>query len=87
MGQFARTERPCRLNWSDPKKNLELYGQTDAPCYDLSRVELRHISIYAGRNDRLVSPRDINITRSQLTGKLKDTRPRSLGPTFEAAIK
>uniref|UniRef100_A0A6G1SND1 Lipase member K n=1 Tax=Aceria tosichella TaxID=561515 RepID=A0A6G1SND1_9ACAR len=66
LGQFAHTTQPCKLNYNDPKKNLEVYGQLEPPCYDLSRVKLRNISIFAGSQDRLISPADINITRSQL---------------------
>lgn len=69
MGQFAHTERPCKFKFSNPKRNLERYGQPEPPCYDLGRVSIEFISIYGGKDDLLISPGDLNTTCSQLSGE------------------
>lgn len=77
LGQFARSPQPCKFKFNDPKKNVERYGREEPPCYDLGRVGVEFISIYAGNEDLLISPGDINTTCSQLSGEF---------PTPEADI-
>ena len=67
LGQFARTDVPCKFNFNTEEKNVDKYGQKEPPCYDLGQIKLSNMSIYGGGQDRLVSPDDVQTTVSQLS--------------------
>jgi hypothetical protein len=40
------------------EKNMRLYGQSDAPDYDLSKIQMP-IAIFSGHGDPLCVPEDV----------------------------
>jgi hypothetical protein len=60
------------FTYNTREKNIEAYGQPQAPAYRLDRVKIKYISLYGGNNDRFVPPLDINVTQTQLGGKCLD---------------
>uniref|UniRef100_A0A6G1S4L0 Gastric triacylglycerol lipase n=1 Tax=Aceria tosichella TaxID=561515 RepID=A0A6G1S4L0_9ACAR len=67
LGQMAHTNLTCKFNYNTPKKNLEVYGQPSAPCYNFSRIETPNLFFYVSDDDRLVSVEDIDATLEQLS--------------------
>lgn len=66
LGQFARTQTPCKFTMNTKLENKLKYGTEEPPCYDLKQVALHNISFYGGTRDRLVSPDDIVTTVDQM---------------------
>jgi len=50
-------------------KNNKVYGQSKPPKYDLSKIDSGNMILISGVNDFLADPTDIDIVRSQLTGR------------------
>jgi lysosomal acid lipase/cholesteryl ester hydrolase len=50
------------------KRNLKIYGQTEPPNYDLSKIDLKYIVLMSGLNDILADQKDVELLRRQLTG-------------------
>ncbi len=51
-------------------KNLEIYGQTAPPNYNLSKIDSQYIVLMSALNDFLGDPTDVDLLRSQLTGSI-----------------
>jgi hypothetical protein len=51
-------------------KNLKIYGQTEPPNYNLSKIDSQYIVLMSGLNDFLGDPTDVDLLRSQLTGSI-----------------
>lgn len=67
--QNARKGFAYRFDYGNAKQNMIAYGREQAPIYDTSRLSHRRISIFAGSNDTTVTPGDIMVTSSNLTGE------------------
>lgn len=52
------------------EKNEKVYNTPNAPVYNLSQINLESIILLSGINDFLADPTDVDILRSQLTGKI-----------------
>jgi len=50
------------------KTNLKIYGQSEPPNYDLSKIDSKYIVLMSGMNDILADQKDIESLRRQLTG-------------------
>ena len=51
-----------------PTKNVEVYGQSIAPPYNLSSIQCKYIVLMSAQNDFLSDETDDDILRSQLRG-------------------
>jgi len=54
------------FDYKDETRNMEEYGQTVPPAYNVSKVNLRTIILYRGTNDYLSDPEDQMILLSRL---------------------
>lgn len=63
---MAHTNLTCKFNHNTAQRNLEVYGQPKAPCYDFGRITTPDLFFYISDDDRLVSVADIQVTLSQL---------------------
>ena len=52
------------------QRNMQLYRSTQAPQYNISRIDNPYIIFVSGANDFLADPIDVDYLRSRLTGKL-----------------
>ena len=48
--------------------NMKLYGQYDAPLYDVSKITNRSMAFFYSKNDWACSVTDVNFLKDQLTG-------------------
>ncbi|XP_047477840.1 lipase 3-like [Penaeus chinensis] len=55
-----------------PRGNLLRYGQRQPPLYDLSRVRIP-VAIFAGENDYLADPQDVELTERELPNVVQST--------------
>ncbi|XP_037783599.1 lipase 3-like isoform X2 [Penaeus monodon] len=55
-----------------PHGNLRRYGQRQPPSYDLSQVRIP-VAIFAGENDYLADPRDVELTERELPNVVQTT--------------
>lgn len=52
------------------KKNMKMYGQPSPPPFDMGKITNPNIALFCGANDKLASPPDVDILRSQLKVQL-----------------
>jgi len=68
MAHFAQginSKRFSRFDYEDPLVNMQVYGSTYPPDYDLSMVKVP-VLLYWGQNDWLASPEDVINLGAQL---------------------
>ncbi len=51
-------------------KNLKIYGQTEPPNYNISKIDSQYIVLMSALNDFLGDNTDVDLLRSQLTGSI-----------------
>lgn len=56
----------CFDHGSD-KKNLDVYGQSNPPVYDLAKITNKHIALFSSLNDWLAPPEDVHTLKHTLT--------------------
>lgn len=51
------------------QRNTQIYGQREAPNYNISSIDSNYIVLMSGMNDFLSDTQDLDILRSQLSGQ------------------
>jgi pimeloyl-ACP methyl ester carboxylesterase len=58
-------------DYGTDSKNMAHYNQTTPPQYDLSQVKVP-VALYAGTEDWLADPKDVDYLRNQLPNVVQD---------------